>query len=232
MSQETQLPPDDLIRRTRGDVAFVVNFSGGKDSLRMLGRVRELYPNHPIFVVMADTGFEHVRPISAEDWSRKQVARYELPLTVVRNPNKTYLQMVEWRGMFPSSTTRQCTSDLKRGPIEKFVRALSQKVIVNCTGIRSEESSQRSKQISWKANSRLPEELYGTGCHFLMRRWRKYSPGIGSLEHRFILFMCRSFTGTERQAVTSNGFPADSASSQPQQIWWRLSRATPKHLSS
>jgi DNA sulfur modification protein DndC len=155
MSQETQLPPDDLIRRTRGDVAFVVNFSGGKDSMRMLGRVRELYPNHPIFVVMADTGFEHVRPISAEDWSREQVARFALPLSVVRNPNKTYLQMVERRGMFPSSTTRQCTSDLKRGPIEKFVRALSQKVIVNCTGIRSEESSQRSKQIPWKANKSL-----------------------------------------------------------------------------
>jgi len=123
--------------------------------MRMLGRVRELYPNHPIFVVMADTGFEHVRPISAEDWSREQVARFALPLSVVRNPNKTYLQMVERRGMFPSSTTRQCTSDLKRGPIEKFVRALSQKVIVNCTGIRSEESSQRSKQIPWKANKSL-----------------------------------------------------------------------------
>jgi len=155
MSQEIQLPPDDLIRRTRGDVAFVVNFSGGKDSMRMLGRVRELYPNDPIFVVMADTGFEHGRPISAEDWSREQVARLALPLSVVRNPNKTYLQMVERRGMFPSSTTRQCTSDLKRGPIEKFVRALSQKVIVNCTGIRSEESSQRSKQIPWKANKSL-----------------------------------------------------------------------------
>jgi len=155
MSQEIQLPPDDLIRRSRGEVAFVVNFSGGKDSMRMLARVRELYPDNPIFVVMADTGFEHVRPISAKDWSRKQVARYDLPLTVVRNPNKTYLEMVERRGMFPSSTTRQCTSDLKRGPIEKFVRALSQKVIVNCTGIRSEESSQRSKQTPWKMNKAL-----------------------------------------------------------------------------
>ena len=155
MSQDIQLPPDDLIRRTRGDVAFVVNFSGGKDSMRMLGRVRELYPNHPTFVVMADTGFEHVRPISAETWSRQQVARFDLPLTVVRNPNKTYLEMVERRRMFPSSTTRQCTSDLKRGPIEKFIRALSHKVIVNCTGIRSEESSQRSKQHRWKANKSL-----------------------------------------------------------------------------
>ena len=86
MSQEIQLPPDDLIRRTRGDVAFVVNFSGGKDSMRMLGRVRELYPNHPIFVVMADTGFEHVRPISGEDWSRKQVlvSTFPSPLCATR----------------------------------------------------------------------------------------------------------------------------------------------------
>jgi 3'-phosphoadenosine 5'-phosphosulfate sulfotransferase (PAPS reductase)/FAD synthetase len=133
----------------------VVNFSGGKDSMRMLGRVRELYPNHPIFVVMADTEFEHMRPISAEEWSRKQAARFALPLSVVHNPNKGYLQMVERCGMFPSSTTRQCTSALKRGPIEKFVRALSQKVIVNCTGIRSEESSQRSKQTAWKTNKPL-----------------------------------------------------------------------------
>ena len=82
MSQEIQLPPDDLIRRTRGDVAFVVNFSGGKDSMRMLGRVRELYPNNPIFVVMADTGFEHVRPISAKDWSgnRSPVTTFPSPL--------------------------------------------------------------------------------------------------------------------------------------------------------
>jgi 3'-phosphoadenosine 5'-phosphosulfate sulfotransferase (PAPS reductase)/FAD synthetase len=124
MLQDIQLPPDDLIGRTQGDVAFVVNFSGGKDSMRMLGRVRELYPNHPIFVVMADTGFEHVRPISAETWSRQQVALYDLPLAVVRNPNKTYLQMVERHRMFPSSTTRQCTSDLKRGRIETFIRLI------------------------------------------------------------------------------------------------------------
>jgi DNA sulfur modification protein DndC len=47
---------------------------------------------------MADTGFEHVRPIPAVEWSRKLVAKFDLPLTVVRNPNKTYLEMVERRG--------------------------------------------------------------------------------------------------------------------------------------
>lgn len=52
--------------------------------------------------------------------------------------------------MFPSSATRQCTSDLKRGPIQKFIRHLDEKVIINCTGIRAAESAARSKQIPWK----------------------------------------------------------------------------------
>jgi hypothetical protein len=32
---------------------------------------------------------------------------------VVRNPKRTYLELVEQRGMFPSAQFRQCTSDLK-----------------------------------------------------------------------------------------------------------------------
>jgi hypothetical protein len=71
--------------------------------MRMLGRVRELYPNHPIFVVMADTGFEHVRPISAEDWSRKQVARYELPLASPHYPAVFKLATVASRTSAPAA---------------------------------------------------------------------------------------------------------------------------------
>jgi DNA sulfur modification protein DndC len=139
-----------LIREHGDNLAIVVNHSGGKDSQRMLGFLREQFPMVKTYVVMADTGFEHVKPVSAEDWARQQVASYGLELTVVRNPNKTYLEMVERRGMFPSASTRQCTSDLKRGPIQKFVRHLSEKVIINCTGIRAGESAARSKQNPWK----------------------------------------------------------------------------------
>jgi hypothetical protein len=51
---------------------------------------------------MADTGFEHQRPISAADFARHRCAEFGLNLTVVRNPKRTYLEMVERRGMFPS----------------------------------------------------------------------------------------------------------------------------------
>ena len=43
-------------------------------------------------------------------------------LNIVR-AGKTFLGMVEKRWMWPSARYRQCTSDLKRGPIEKFIRA-------------------------------------------------------------------------------------------------------------
>jgi len=135
--------------------AIVVNHSGGKDSQRMLGFIRENLPDVKTYVVMADTGFEHVQPITAEDFARQSAASFGLPLYVVRNPNKTYLQMVERRGKFPSSANRQCTSDLKRGPIEKFIRHLKEKVIVNCTGIRAAESPARSKKHPWEVNHKL-----------------------------------------------------------------------------
>ena len=127
-----------LAQEHGSDLALVVNHSGGKDSTRMLGLVRQRLPNVRTYAVMADTGFEHRLPISAADWARSRCSEFGLNLTVVRNPKRTYLEMVEQRGMFPSPQFRQCTSDLKRGPIDKFIRSLPQKVIVNCIGIRAE----------------------------------------------------------------------------------------------
>ena len=137
---------EELLAQQGVDCAFVVNLSGGKDSTRMLAYVRELYPSVPTYCVMADTGFEHVNAI---EWTREIAKRFCCALTVVRNPNKTYLEMVGRRGMFPSAQFRQCTSDLKRGPIQKFVRTLPHCVLVNCMGMRAEESSQRARQTPW-----------------------------------------------------------------------------------
>ncbi len=134
-----------LAQEHGNELAFVVNHSGGKDSTRMLGFIRKKFPDSPTYAVMADTGFEHVLPISAADFARARCAEFGLELTVVRNSKRTYLEMVEQRGMFPSPQYRQCTSDLKRGPIEKFIRSLPQKVILNCMGIRAEESNPRAQ---------------------------------------------------------------------------------------
>lgn len=122
---------------------LVINFSGGKDSSALLAYLCEKYPHVVKHVVMADTGWEHTDAI---EWSRKIVASFGLQLHVVKNPNKTFLTMVEKRRMFPGMQTRQCTSDLKRGPIQTWIRRnIQDPVIINCMGIRSEESANRAK---------------------------------------------------------------------------------------
>lgn len=129
---------------------LVINFSGGKDSTAMLALLCERYPHVPKRVVMADTGWEHVdspgKWPSAITWSEMIVERFGLPLYVVRNPNKTLLEMAERRGKFPGMSQRQCTSDLKRDPINTWIRRnVRDPVVVSAMGMRAEESSGRAR---------------------------------------------------------------------------------------
>jgi 3'-phosphoadenosine 5'-phosphosulfate sulfotransferase (PAPS reductase)/FAD synthetase len=45
-----------LARENPRNIVAVINHSGGKDSMRMLGLVREEFPEMPMISVMADTG--------------------------------------------------------------------------------------------------------------------------------------------------------------------------------
>lgn len=129
---------------------LVINFSGGKDSCAMLAYLCEKYPHVTKHVVYADTGWEHE---GTEDWCRSIVERFGLPLHVVRNPNKTLLTMAEKRGKFPGMRQRQCTSDLKRNPIVTWTsRNVKDPLVINCLGIRSEESTGRAKRKKLKRN--------------------------------------------------------------------------------
>jgi predicted PP-loop superfamily ATPase len=92
-----------LIKKFGSDVALVVNHSGGKDSTRMLGVIREIFPLCTTYGVMAGTLCEHQRPISAVDRARSRCEEFGVTLSVVRNPKRTYLEMVEQRRMFPSA---------------------------------------------------------------------------------------------------------------------------------
>ena len=131
---------------------IVINFSGGKDSTAMLAFLCEKYPEVKKHVIFADTGWEHT---DAEAWSRQIVGLFGLELQVVRNPNKTFLSMSEKRGKFPGMTTRQCTSDLKRDPINAWIRRnVKDPLVVNCMGLRSEESSGRAKKKKLCRNKR------------------------------------------------------------------------------
>ena len=74
---------------------------------------------------------------------------------------KTLLEQVEERGMSPSKSARWCTSDTKRGPIERELRRYLKANphfggrLVNCLGIRRDESAARAKRDPWRRNERL-----------------------------------------------------------------------------
>jgi DNA sulfur modification protein DndC len=147
---------------------FVVNHSGGKDSQAMYLVLASIVPRNQILIVHADLG--------AVEWAGAHKHILETtqgePVEVCRS-RRDLLQMIEERGMFPSPQQRQCTSDLKRGPIEKVIRHATKQrkangvdawgLVVNCMGMRAEESPKRAKLVTFKkneGNSKAGREWY------------------------------------------------------------------------
>ena len=134
---------------------FVVNHSGGKDSQAMLIALRAVVPAKQLLIIHAD--------LPEVDWPgiREHIESTSggLPI-IVCQATKTFFQMVEHRGMFPSPQQRQCTSDLKRGPIEREIRRYLaahpefRGLVVNCMGLRAQESSSRAQARKFKLSSR------------------------------------------------------------------------------
>lgn len=139
---------------------FVSNHSGGKDSQAMLIKLLGLIPANQLLVVHASLG-EMEWP-GALELAKKQAEEAGLPF-IVATARKTLLEMVIRRfesrpevPSWPSASTRQCTSDLKRGPIQREVRRYAKangfKVIVNCLGLRAQESPGRAKRSAFHKN--------------------------------------------------------------------------------
>lgn len=122
--------------------------------------VRTLVPHHQITVVHANLGRVEWRGV--EEHIRQNV---DHEMNIVR-ANKTFFDMVRRRARlrpdvpaFPDAGRRQCTSDLKRGPIYKFIRRhmkrVGAEVGINCLGLRAEESTARQRKTEWSVNTEL-----------------------------------------------------------------------------
>lgn len=147
--------PDDIQTLVARGALFVINDSGGKDSQAMKALLKRHIPSRQLLIVHA--------VLDGEEWegTTAHVHRYAgtTPVIIARSV-KTFAEMVERRRMFPSPQQRQCTSDLKRDPIDREIRRHLAKhpefggLIVNCMGMRSQESPARAKLIPFKSNTR------------------------------------------------------------------------------
>lgn len=141
---------------------FFTNDSGGKDSQAMRVLLQRIVPAEQLVVIHASLG--DVEWPGALEHAMAGAERNGLPFVVAR-ARKTFLDMVERRfatrpesPCWPSASCRQCTSDLKRGPIEREIRRVLRErgvsLAVNCMGIRAEESSSRAKAETLRFNQR------------------------------------------------------------------------------
>ena len=165
------VPPEITSAMERG-AALAVSISGGKDSQAMAtalvawAKVEGYWGRNDIFAVHADLGrMEWSGEHATEPLVRAQAAALELPLHVVtRTDGRDLVDRIKDRrdtmtekgqdGPFwPSSSTRYCTSDLKRDPINKLLRQWTH--VVSAEGIRSEESRARANKPCWAPRKRI-----------------------------------------------------------------------------
>lgn len=127
---------------------FVCNHSGGKDSQAMFLYLSKFVPKEQLFIIYSDLG--EVEWEGSKEHIESTIFNYQ-EFHIVRAV-KTFFDMVlrKKKPMFPSPKNRQCTSDLKRGPINKKIIEISNrlgyKYVVNCMGLRAQESSGRAKK--------------------------------------------------------------------------------------
>ena len=147
----------DEIRRLRDRGAlFAINHSGGKDSQTQTLKILEMVPREQVLVIHA--------VLPEVDWAGvpehiEATVPEGIPV-VYSYAKKTFFEMVDHRQHWPSPSYRQCTSDLKRGPLERDIRRFLKEhthyngLIVNCMGLRAEESPNRAKATQFKFNKR------------------------------------------------------------------------------
>src|SRR5262245_23361224 len=144
---------------------ILVNTSAGKDSEVMLDVVfaecKALGIESRMVAVHCDLG--RVEWTGTKELARRQAERYGIRFEVVERAQDDLLEHVEKRGMWPGmGPTRYCTSDHKTKPVHKLMTALvaelntaggynprsnnvPQRRILNCLGMRAQESREREK---------------------------------------------------------------------------------------
>ena len=145
---------------------ILVNSSAGKDSQAMLTAINALAADQGVtdrvIVVHADLGrveWEGTKALAAE-----QAAHYGNRFEVCRNANwQDLLHRIESRGQWPGAATRYCTGEFKRNPVATLCTRLAKERrdaghygrvrILNCLGIRAEESRDRAKKAPFVADS-------------------------------------------------------------------------------
>lgn len=140
---------------------IVVNSSAGKDSQTMLDVVCRLAAEQGVLarVVVVHANLGRVEWKGTAALAAAQAAHYGVEYFEMSRPQGDLLTHVEARGKWPSSSARYCTSDHKRGQVAKIITRLARergaRRVLNCLGMRADESPSRAKLIELERDERL-----------------------------------------------------------------------------
>lgn len=163
---------------------ILVSLSGGKDSQAMLDHVCSLSTEQGVA--------DRIRTVHAclgnMEWPgtaelvQRQTNHYGVPLSIVTRiggisprGSKTYAKGERWgdlldyaehRGSWPDAQNRWCTSEFKRGPIQKEMTRIAREWreatgesracrILDCMGFRADESPARAKREEYSRRSKV-----------------------------------------------------------------------------
>lgn len=133
---------------------YHVGISGGKDSgAVLLWMVHESgIPRHQINATFCDTGNEH-------EWTYEQVRILSERVHHVETlkPKLGFFDLAEKKKRFPSVRVRFCTQHLKIYPSQDHITYLKEAYpcVVAVSGVRSNESFERSKLLEWDFSGNL-----------------------------------------------------------------------------
>lgn len=149
----TPLPQDFFKPELPENTIYHVGISGGKDSgAVLLWMVYESgIPRHKINATFCDTGNEH-------EWTYEQVDILSKihPIETLK-PELDFYDLVRKKGVFPSAKRRFCTEHLKIRPSQEHILYLqkSYDAVVAVSGVRANESDQRSAYLEWDYSGHL-----------------------------------------------------------------------------
>ena len=150
--------PAQCLETIRRGALVAVNHSGGKDSQAMAILLSRVVPREQLLIVHA--------PLGEVEWpgTIEHIERTIPPgvpfIQAHATSGRSLLERIEARGRFPDSGRRFCTSDLKRGPIERELRHYLKSHprfagrLVNAMGLRADESAARARKTPWKRSDR------------------------------------------------------------------------------
>jgi 3'-phosphoadenosine 5'-phosphosulfate sulfotransferase (PAPS reductase)/FAD synthetase len=136
---------------------ILINSSAGKDSQAMLDHVVRLAKDIRNRIVVVHADLERVEWKGTRELAEEHARHYGLKFIAVSRPQGDLLYHIRSRGMFPDPARRYCTSDHKRAQVRKVITMLDRKAkaalgaqthvrILNCMGLRADESPARAKK--------------------------------------------------------------------------------------